>query len=52
MATASDFNAFYRDCKVLGAGSEEPTRLALCQTTRQALATSLGLLGVEAPERM
>lgn len=52
MATAADFNAFYRDCKVLGAGAEQESRLAMCRVTRQALATTLGLLGIAAPERM
>ena len=37
-------------------GEAEPdlqdSRLALCQATRQVLATALGLIGVDAPERM
>jgi arginyl-tRNA synthetase len=54
MATAADFHAFYRDCRVVGA--EEPgaeaARLALCVATRRTIAATLGLLGVSAPERM
>ena len=54
MATAADFHAFYRDCQVVGAEGDgvEANRLALCQVTRQALSTTLGLLGISAPERM
>jgi arginyl-tRNA synthetase len=54
MATAADFHSFYRDCRVVGA--EEPgaeaARLALCVATKRTIATTLGLLGVSAPERM
>jgi len=54
MATAADFHAFYRDCRVVGA--EEPgaeaARLGLCVATKRTIATTLGLLGVGAPERM
>jgi arginyl-tRNA synthetase len=52
-ATAADFHAFYRDCRVVGAepGLQE-ARLALCVATRRTIATTLGLLGVSAPERM
>lgn len=50
---ASDFSAFYRDCKVVG---ESPAvtefRAALCLATKRTLARSLDLLGVTAPERM
>ena len=54
MATAADFHAFYRDCRVVGAPEEgvEAARLALCLATGQTIATTLGLLGVGAPERM
>ena len=52
-ATAADFHAFYRDCKVVGAPSElEAARLALCVATRRVIAATLGLLGVRAPESM
>jgi arginyl-tRNA synthetase len=51
---ASDFHAFYRDCRVIGAPSPrlEDLRLCLCMATRSVIARSLALLGVEAPERM
>jgi arginyl-tRNA synthetase len=51
---ASDFHAFYRDCHVIGAepASLEEFRLCLCDATRNVIARVLGLLGVEAPERM
>jgi arginyl-tRNA synthetase len=59
MATAADFHAFYRDCKVIGAESEagsppgtEAGRLALCVATARVIAGTLDLLGVSAPERM
>jgi arginyl-tRNA synthetase len=51
---ASDFHAFYRDCRVVGAegpGMEE-WRLSVCLETQRVIARVLGLLGVEAPERM
>jgi arginyl-tRNA synthetase len=52
-ATAADFHAFYRDCKVVGAPGElEAARLALCVATRRVIAGTLGLLGVRAPESM
>jgi arginyl-tRNA synthetase len=52
-ATAADFHAFYRDCRVVGAGAGlEPARLGLCVATRRTIATTLDLLGVSAPERM
>jgi arginyl-tRNA synthetase len=52
-ATAADFHAFYRDCRVVGAeeGVQE-ARLGLCVAARRTIATTLGLLGVSAPERM
>jgi arginyl-tRNA synthetase len=58
-ATAADFHAFYRDCKVVGAESEdgaapgtEAGRLAICVATKRVIARTLELLGVSAPERM
>jgi arginyl-tRNA synthetase len=50
---ASDFTQFYVACKVL-AGDEELSvaRLGLCVAAKHVLATTLGLLGVSAPERM
>jgi len=53
-AVATDFHAFYRDCKVVGAEGEgvEGARLQICRVTKDAIATALGLLGISAPERM
>ena len=52
-ATAADFHAFYRDCRVVGAEPEtERARLALCLAAKQTIATTLDLLGVEAPDEM
>jgi arginyl-tRNA synthetase len=48
---ADDFNRFYDNCRVLGS-EQEATRLALCRATREVIARSLRLLGVDAPERM
>lgn len=50
---ASDFSAFYRDCKVVtdDAGLTS-ARLALCVATKRVIADGLGMLGVSAPERM
>jgi arginyl-tRNA synthetase len=51
---ASDFHAFYRDCRVVGAEPEEleDLRLCLCDATRTVIASVLALLGVEAAESM
>jgi arginyl-tRNA synthetase len=54
---ASAYHKFYDACRVLPQGDEETTplhiaRLALCGAVRQVLANGLGLLGVDAPERM
>ena len=50
---AADFHAFYRDCKVVGAGPRvEEARLALCVGAKTTIAAALALLGVSAPERM
>ena len=51
---ASDFHAFYRDCRVVGAepGELEELRISLCVATRRVIARALELLGVEAPEQM
>jgi len=50
---AADFHAFYRDCRVVGAGPGlEQARLTVCAATRDVIAAMLGLLGVEAPEEM
>jgi arginyl-tRNA synthetase len=51
---ASDFHAFYRDCRVVGAepAELEDFRLCLAASTRSVIARVLDLLGVEAPEQM
>jgi len=51
---ASAFTTFYECCPVLRAPSEESrtSRLTLCEVTAQTLSVGLGLLGIEAPERM
>ncbi len=53
MATAADFHAFYRDCRVVGAEAPlQAARIGLCVAAKRTLATTLGLLGVSAPESM
>ena len=50
---AADFHAFYRDCRVVGAGPGlQGARLEVCGAARHVLARSLDLLGIEAPEEM
>jgi arginyl-tRNA synthetase len=51
---AQNFTAFYRDCRVLGAESNEveSERLALCVASRDTIARCLDLLGVSAPQEM
>ncbi|MCA1703520.1 MAG: arginine--tRNA ligase, partial [Actinobacteria bacterium] len=50
---ASDFTAFYRDCKVVTDQKDlTAARLALCIATKRVIADGLKLLGVSAPERM
>ena len=51
---ARDFHAFYRDCQVIGAEGQgvEDSRLATCLLTKRAIARTLGLLGISAPESM
>ncbi|HMA95003.1 MAG TPA: arginine--tRNA ligase, partial [Polyangiaceae bacterium] len=51
---ATTFSNFYEHCPVLKAESESEraSRLRLCEVTARVLATGLGLLGIEAPERM
>jgi arginyl-tRNA synthetase len=53
MSTAADFHGFYRDCQVVGApaGTQE-ARLGLCVAARRVIARTLGLVAVEAPDRM
>jgi arginyl-tRNA synthetase len=51
---ASDFHAFYRDCRVVAEEAPERTRarLMLVRAAQLTLAQALGLLGVTAPEQM
>jgi arginyl-tRNA synthetase len=51
---ASLFTSFYDACPVLRADDPEVrrSRLLLCDLTARTLALGLGLLGIEAPERM
>lgn len=50
---AQEFTAFYHECPVVTAeGGLKDARVALCQATKQVLATALELLGIEAPEEM
>jgi arginyl-tRNA synthetase len=50
---ASDFTAFYRDCRVMTDDAAlTQARLALCVATKAVIASGLGLAGVAAPERM
>ncbi len=48
------FSAFYTECPVLAAENDAArvTRIALCIAVRRVLVNLLGLLGIEAPERM
>ena len=48
---ADDFHRFYHQHRVLGSDAEG-FRLGLCRATRDVVARSLDLVGVEAPERM
>lgn len=55
--TASTFHKFYDVCRVLPMGDEEVTdvhraRLWLVEATKVVVANGLGLLGVDAPDRM
>jgi len=51
---ARRFSVFYNECPVLNAESDagRDSRIALCVAARQVLMNLLGLLGIEAPERM
>jgi arginyl-tRNA synthetase len=50
---ASEFSAFYRDCRVVSEDADLTSgRLRLCVAARNVIADALGLLGVNAPERM
>jgi arginyl-tRNA synthetase len=52
---AGDFTSFYEHCPILKAGVDADTRtsrLALADLTARVLQRGLGLLGIDAPERM
>jgi arginyl-tRNA synthetase len=54
---AAQYHRFYNDCRVLPLGEEKPTKLnsaraCLSMATAQVISNGLGLLGVNAPERM
>jgi arginyl-tRNA synthetase len=49
---ADDFHRFYHEHRVLGSEDWQPFRLGLVRATQAVVAGSLGLIGVEAPERM
>jgi arginyl-tRNA synthetase len=51
---AQAFTTFYEHCPVLRAPDEatRASRFALCEVTARTIALCLGLLGIEAPERM
>jgi arginyl-tRNA synthetase len=51
---ATSFTKFFESCPVLRAPDEatRASRIALCELTAAVLARGLGLLGIEAPERM
>jgi len=54
LETAHHFTTFYHDCPVLTAETEarKESRLQLCAATLQTLTNALGILGIEALERM
>ena len=53
---ATTFHGFYKDCRVISSepGDEAITqaRLALVRAAKLVLARTLGVIGVDAPERM
>jgi len=51
---AKRFSTFYNACPVLAAESEavRQSRIAICMAVRRTLMNLLGILGMEAPERM
>jgi arginyl-tRNA synthetase len=50
---AAAFHRFYHERQVVGSDAAlSRARLALCRATRQVLINGLGLMGVDAPERM
>ncbi len=49
---AREFNAFYSNNPILDGAPDEPYKLALVQSVSHILKCGLGLLGIEAPDRM
>lgn len=50
---AGAYSSFYEKCPVLRSeGQVRSSRLALCEAVRRVLGTGLGLLGIDAPDRM
>jgi arginyl-tRNA synthetase len=50
---ASAFTTFYEQCPVLKAADDvRASRLALCELTARVLKVGLGVLGIDAPDRM
>lgn len=50
---AATFNAFYRDCRIIGeAPAVFAARMKLARASQITLARALGLMGMSAPERM
>ena len=50
---AGAYSTFYEQCPVLKSeGEVRSSRLAICAATQKVLAKGLGLLGIDAPERM
>ena len=48
---AEAFNAFFRDCKVVGS-EEQHSRLLLCQATATILKKGLYILGIQTVDKM
>ena len=52
-AVAREFSTFFEHCPVLKSeGETRQSRLLLCWLTARQLSRGLGLLGIQAPERM
>ena len=50
---ASDFTSFYHDCRIIGEEQElMDARAGLAKATAQVLSNGLGILGINAPDRM
>ncbi|WGI16704.1 arginine--tRNA ligase [Methanonatronarchaeum sp. AMET-Sl] len=49
---ASDFNQFYRDVPVIGAGEKTKSRLAIVKATQITLKNAINILGFHAPKEM